>query len=192
MFYPETAVLPTVYKTDELLLRPLTSAHGQLDYRAVMRSKKMLRVWSGHEWPSDDFTLADNLQDLEKHALEHQERIAFTYTVLNPSGRDCLGCVYINPLTDLQKEAPDFHAIVRFWVLEPRLADGLEQRCLTTLTDWFNTNSWAFDRLLLHTRVADQRQVALFRDAGFREVMTHHYEGRGGAHLFFELLPTAP
>ena len=188
MFYPETAVPPTKLQTEELLFVPLTPAHVHLDYNALMVSKEMLRRWGGHGWPSDDFTIEANRQDLEWHDQEHRENIAYTYTILTPDESECLGCVYIKPLRDIQEDAPDFHAIIRYWVIEPRLIDGLEKQVLTTLIHWFNSDAWQFKRMLLHTRQADVRQLALFREAGLSESDTIELSDRGGLFVFFDLL----
>lgn len=188
MFYPETAVPPTKLQTEALLFVPLSPAHVHRDYDALMVSKEMLRVWGGHGWPSDDFTLEANLQDLEWHHLEHQENIAYTYTILTPDEHECLGCVYIKPLSDIQEDAPDYHAIVRYWVIEPQLAHGLEIRVLDALINWFNSDAWQFERVLLHARQVDERQLATFVEAGLAESDTIDLPDRGGSFIFFDLL----
>ena len=98
-FYPEPHPVPALLRTDELVCKPLTTDHVHLDYAALMVSNEMLQLWSGTSWPSADFTIEENWEDLDMHDREHQERVAFTYTVLNPDETECLGCIYINPLT---------------------------------------------------------------------------------------------
>ncbi|NHZ71642.1 MAG: hypothetical protein GWP17_00950 [Aquificales bacterium] len=100
-FYPDDAPVPEILHTADFVIRPLTPAHVELDYAALMGSQEMLRLWSGSSWPSNDFSLADNRKDLAWHWHEHQQRIAFTYTVLNPAEDTCLGCIYIKPITDI-------------------------------------------------------------------------------------------
>src|SRR5436189_5938859 len=97
-FYPANAPVPEEKRTNRLLLRPLRATVVELDYDAVMSSAEQLRRWSQSDWPADDFTLAQNLDDLQRHEREHRERVAFTFTVLNPHGTRCLCCVYITPL----------------------------------------------------------------------------------------------
>jgi len=160
-----------------------------------MESRELLRLWSGSPWPQDDFTLAENEEDLAWHAREHRERIAFTYTALDPAGNTCLGCVYIKSLATLVAEQTenagrlaeigDFEAAVRFWVTAPRLAGGLDRRLLHALNGWF-AQEWPFRRVLYHTRVINEQQLALFRQAGLVPLWTLTMPGRGGAHHFWE------
>jgi hypothetical protein len=191
-FYPQNAPVPAALKTAEFILRPLTPTHVELDYAALMVSKEILRLWSGSPWPQDDFTIADNLKDLARHHREHQERIAFTYTMLNPSETECLGCVYINPLSPLIEHNREIlgaavvedHAIVRFWVIQPRLADDLDKRLLGVLTQWFAAD-WAFARVLFHAREVHERQLQLFAAAGLQHVYTLLLPRRSSYHQFW-------
>jgi RimJ/RimL family protein N-acetyltransferase len=96
-WYPADRTVPEERRTARLALRPLLAADVAADYDAVMASAPMLRAWSQSEWPADDFTLAENLEDLRRHEREHLERAAFTYTVREPQGVRCLGCVYLQP-----------------------------------------------------------------------------------------------
>src|SRR5437867_3283681 len=101
-FYPDSAPVPEEMRTRRLFLRPLRATDVELDYDAVMSSAEMLRRWSQSTWPADDFTLSENLDDLQRHEHEHKEREAFTFTILNPEGTRCLGCVYFMPLSPLE------------------------------------------------------------------------------------------
>lgn len=177
IFYPDSAPVPDELRTDEMFLEPLSPAHVELDYAALMQSKAMLRRWSLSDWPSDDFTLADNRKDLERHSREHLERSAFTYTVLDPAATICLGCVYIQPLAPLfegedQRVAPDdgdYRGRIAFWVRHSRLANDLDHRLLHTLIDWFR-NDWAFSRVVFSTSEQDERQIGLLTDLGLRHL----------------------
>ncbi len=189
MFYPPTNPVPAELHTADFTLTPLTPAHVELDYTAVVSSREMLRQWSGSPWPEDDFSLEDNLRDLEWHDREHRERIAFTYTILNPAQDECLGCVYIRPLSDILPAAPDYHAIVRFWTRQSTQKGPLERRLLEALCAWLHSDAWAFERILFHTRVSSRRQIHLFVVAGCQAVNTHYLPERGGYHTFFERLP---
>src|SRR5262245_4096225 len=118
-FYPASAPVPEETRTNRLFLRPLRATDVELDYDAVMSSAEQLRRWSDSDWPADDFTLAGNLNDLQRHEREHGERVAFTFTVLNPEGTRCLGCVYITPVAPQAAHlcADAAHpANVGFWV----------------------------------------------------------------------------
>ena len=158
-FYPEDAIVPRGLRTDEFHLRPLRVSDAEIDYAAVMDSKLALRIMSQSEWPPDDFTLEMNERDLQEHEEEHNERTAFTYTVLDPTENICLGCVYITHL----KEGPmkdDHVARIRFWVRQSYLDDDLDRRLLKSLIDWFR-NEWIFSRVVLTVADADKRQNQL-------------------------------
>jgi len=66
LFYPKNAQVPEKLSTQEFYIRPLRTIDVEMDYSAVMSSKEMLRQWSQSDWPSDDFTITDNLIDLQK------------------------------------------------------------------------------------------------------------------------------
>ena len=188
-FYPPNQSVPALLRTDEFVLQPLTTAHVKLDYAALMVSNEMLRLWSGTSWPTDDFTLEENWEDLAMHDREHQERVAFTYTVLTPDETECLGCVYITPLTNsvalnpkvLTDVAPDT-AVVGFWVKQPRLADHLDERLLAVLRDWL-AREWLFSAVYFSARDVNKQQVQLLETAGMKKQYTISVSRR--ANQFF-------
>ena len=193
-FHPQGTAIPSELRTEEFILRPLLTTDVELDYDAVMSSKEMLRVWEQTDWPVDDFTLEDNLEDLERHEREHLEGIAFTFTVMNPSETECLGCVYIRPLKEQLRrigvaevdlgDVQDTEAFACFWVRLSRLVDGLEGQVLDALINWFEQN-WAFTRVVFGTNSQDERQVRLFEEKGFRRLYIHNYPDRDVQHLIY-------
>ena len=183
-FYPEPAPVPAMLRTDEMLIRPLRASDVMLDYDAVISSRAELWLRSGGGWPREGFTIEENLADLQQHEQEHQDRLAFTYTVMNPDETECLGCLYINPLARIIERAataqqlpaseatsqplPEVSAsdaVVTFWVRQSRLADNLDLRLLQSLTDWFRT-AWTFPRVTFLAQNAQQRQLLLFEQLG--------------------------
>jgi|GEM_PF-6170635 len=44
-FYPETADVPARWVCDDMLIRPIRAADAEVDYEALISSRKMLRVW---------------------------------------------------------------------------------------------------------------------------------------------------
>lgn len=182
MFYPTHAPVPTGFSTDEFLVRPLRITDVELDYDAVISSREELLLWSGGDWPVEGFPLEANLADLHRHEREHNEGVAFTYTIMNPTETECLGCIYIAPMAVRAGRAGasaeqitsigDYEAWVNFWVRHSRLADELDRRVLITLLDWLKTQ-WAFKRVVLAARKEQSRQVQIYTDAGL--------------HLFWEL-----
>lgn len=182
MFYPANTPVPTLLRTEEFLVRPLLSTDVALDYDAVVSSRAELWLRSGGTWPREGFTLEENLADLVRHEQEHLDHVAFTYTVMNPAQTECLGCIYINPLTSMLQRARanaeqlasvgDYEAWITFWVRQSRLADNLDERLLASLLSWF-ASEWAFKRIVFAARKEQKRQVELFTKAGM--------------HLLFEL-----
>lgn len=167
-FFPPEMNAPTGTRTGRLLLRPLTVGHMDLDYDAVMASREQLNRWSQTTWPTPDFTLAENRADLDRHQREHNERVAFTYTVLNPTESRCLGCVYITPIPESAAYLyPNdrYSAKVTFWIRSDELAGGLESHLLATLRAWFAAE-WPFERVIYTISRQNPRQAELLADSG--------------------------
>ncbi len=178
-FHPARAAMPEILQTPRVLVRPLRVADVDRDYDAVMASAPDLRRWSASDWPSDGFTRAENLADLERHERDHAERRAFTYTVVDPSGARCLGCVYMVPVWDAAAPlcAGWVHAAcVGFWVRSSEIALGLEGHVLETLVHWLST-AWAFDGVLFTDVAGETRQAAVFAAAGLERLALHWPDG---------------
>ncbi len=181
MFYPESARVPEVLKTDDFLVRTLRATDVERDYDAVISSRAELWLRNGGKWPREGFTLEENLADLLKHEREHLERKAFTYTVMNLAETECLGCIYLNELEPLLQrfgdraeepvEIENYAAWSTFWVRQSHLADNLDARLLQTLLPWFKTE-WAFTRVAFLARKVQERQIRLFEEAGMRLLST--------------------
>jgi RimJ/RimL family protein N-acetyltransferase len=179
-FYPADAPVPECLRTAEFLLRPLRPADNALDYEAVMATQETLRL--GGDWPRPDFTLEENRADLAGHEADFSARTGFTYTVLEPDGTRCLGCVYIYPRdrvlqslgTDEAAIAAggDHDAVAWFWVRPDGVARDLDRRLLAALLPWLR-DDFAFARLAFWTWAADERQAAVLGEAGLRPVWSH-------------------
>ncbi len=174
MFYPHHATVPEALRTEEFLVRPLKATDVKLDYDAVITSRAELFLRSDGRWPREGFTLEENLADLIRHEREQLDRVAFTYTVMNPTETECLGCVYIHPLKGLLQRAgisvehiPDASAYVTFWVRQSRLPDNLDRQLLQALLSWFQTE-WAFSLVTFLARKAQARQFQLFEEMGMQ------------------------
>jgi len=173
-FYPPDAVVPAEKRTHRLLLRPLRASDAERDHDAVMSSAEMLRRWSQSPWPADDFTLSQNRDDLVRHEREHEERQAFTYTVLDPPGTRCLGCVYLTPLPPQARPLAEgaAHAVnIGFWVRASELSSDLDAHLLATLREWLRSE-WSFDGIVFTIAEAETRQAALLTVAGLQSRST--------------------
>jgi hypothetical protein len=164
--------------TDEFLLRPILASDAELDYEAVMESKEFLRLWEQSTWPADDFTVDANRADLAKLEQRHTDGESFTYTVMNPTETQCLGCVYIFPTDAPMYSRPQISAIdgaqwsayeaaVYFWIRKSRLADGLDRRLLEALGPWF-AHDWQIAHPLIITNEQFAQQVATIESANLQ------------------------
>ena len=122
-----------------------------------------------------------NRKDPQEHEQEHDEGIAFTYTVLSPTERTCLGCVYIEHL----KEGPmkgDYVAMLRFWVHQSYLDRDLDKLLLKDLIDWLK-DEWVFSRVIFSVADADKRQVKIATESGLE--LVHAYGNRWSEYLLY-------
>lgn len=178
-FYPATAPVPSELRTANLLLHPLGPEHVERDYDAFMSSRERLRIWSGGSWPSDDFTLAMNMDDMHHHRGEHVRREAFTYTVMSPDASVCQGCIYINGwekfARQIQAQVPDFaeeyDGITSYWVRDSALAADLDKELLSGLIAWFAA-SWQFNRAVFVANIQQERDIACLTEAGLTRLAT--------------------
>jgi RimJ/RimL family protein N-acetyltransferase len=138
-FVPADFVVPLTLETEQLRLEPLGPQHNEPDYDAWSSSREHIHAtpgWETSSWP-DDRTLADNLRDLQRHAADFENRVGFTYTVLDPAGDDVIGCVYIYP----DRSAAGV-AHVQSWVRASR-AD-LDVPLWRAVGEWL-ASEWPFD-----------------------------------------------
>lgn len=187
--YPPQGLL-----TADFLLRPLRSTDVDLDYEAVMENPAMLRLSGGGVWPADDFTREANLADLIIHEKEHADGVAFTYTVMNPAQNLCLGCVYVNQLSNTHRltrvaeaaaDGPDDRAvIIRYWVRRSQIGDDLDWRLVTSLITWFS-DSWRLDHVYFRAHARDKRQQELMKRANLNLAYTLEVPGRQGPFWAF-------
>lgn len=196
MPFPPDLAAPPGLTTAELLLRPITADDAERDHAAVMESREALRVWEQTGWPADDFTVAENRADLDGLEQRHAEHRAFTYTVLDPAGTTCLGCVYVMPpdarMYDGAHVVPvaaedrweDVGAAVYFWVRASRLAAGTDLVLLASLRDWFR-DGWGLDRIVVVTPEDLAQQVATVEDAGLRLRFTVTERDKPGRYLAY-------
>ncbi|WIX79732.1 hypothetical protein QRX50_02720 [Amycolatopsis carbonis] len=96
-FTDSTEPVPPELKTDEFFLRPIVVGDTEKDYAAVMETREPLRLWRQSTWPEDEFTVEENRIDVVDMEERHAAHRAFNYTVLDPAGTRCVGCVYVFP-----------------------------------------------------------------------------------------------
>lgn len=170
-FTDSTEPVPAELKTDEFALRPIVADDTEMDYAAVMETREYLRLWRQSTWPEDDFTVEANRKDLIDLEQRHTAHRAFTYTVLDPDGTRCLGCVYVFPTsaTFLAKstvtpvgddEWVDVDAVIFFWARLSQMASGMDKRLLAALRAWFK-DGWKLEKTVYVTSEQFTQQVDL-------------------------------
>jgi hypothetical protein len=141
-FVPEDFVVPTGLAGPGFRLVPLGPEHNAADHAAWSGSMEHIRAtpgFVGRPWPHD-MPAAQNLADLEQHAVDFGARTGFTYTVVAPDSPDAdevLGCVYIYPP---DQDAPG-DASIRSWVRADH-AD-LDPVLYAAVRDWL-ARYWPF------------------------------------------------
>jgi hypothetical protein len=140
-FVPETFEPPSGLVTERFRLEPLGPQHNERDHAAWSSSMDHIRATAGFAdpgWPRE-MTLEENLRDLERHAGDFRARTGFTYSVLDPAGRDVIGCVYIYP-----DKHGDADARVASWVRATHAQLDLPLR--ETISRWLG-EAWPFARV---------------------------------------------
>jgi hypothetical protein len=186
---------PAGPRTGEFVLRPIMADDAALDFAAVMETREHLRLWEQSSWPRDDFTVEENRTDLLDLQRRHDDRRAFTYTVLSPDGSECLGCVYVFPTTAtfLAKSAVtsvsgeswnDVDAVVYFWARASRMATGMDERLLAALRDWF-AHEWMLERTVYVTNERFTQQVELIERTDLVREFELREPGKDGTYLVY-------
>ena len=164
--------VPGFINTGEFIFEPLLPDHVALDYEAVMSSRDFLRKWSQSTWPTENFTLDENLNDLVRHSQEHVNNIAYTYTILNIERNRCLGCIYIKPVESItactseeQIKLRTLNAALSFWVRESLQDSQIEQSIISFLMKWMK-ETWKFNELVFAANDFVPQQISLFKKNG--------------------------
>ena len=147
-FVPPDFQPPRRLESREFTLEPLGPQHNEADYAAWTSSADHIHGTPGFAestWPRE-MTLEENLRDLERHADEFERRVGFTYTVLDRSGGDVVGCVYVYPHLDGMHDAH-----VTSWVRASRAE--LDVPLWRAVSDWLAAE-WPFERVEYAARPA--------------------------------------
>lgn len=113
-FVPEDFDPPRSFDGPGFQLEPLGPIHNERDYEAWSSSMDHIRATPGNwgSWPRQ-MSLDENMDDMEMHSGEFEQRKSFTYSVLD--GDEVIGCLYIYPDRD-----GDTDAYVSSWVKQSR------------------------------------------------------------------------
>lgn len=179
MSFPEPRdTVPPTLSTDEFTLRPITAEDAARDFAALMDTRENLRLWSQSTWPEDDFTIEQNRADLAGMEARFGKGRAFDFTVLDPTGEECLGCVYIfsTAAKFLQSvtvtrlgdyDWNDVDGVVYFWVRGTVEDSSFDARLLATLRDWFD-REWPFTSPVFVVSESFAQQIELFDGTDLR------------------------
>lgn len=148
-FVPADFEPPQQLRTADFVLEPLGPEHNEPDHAAWSSSMEHIHATPGFDEPVDpedtepwprEMTSAQNMQDLEMHARHFRDHEGFTYTVLDPSDGDVIGCVYIYPVRD-----PEYDVQVQSWV---RVSHAqLDVALWTAVSEWLASDAWPFERI---------------------------------------------
>lgn len=141
-FVPADFDPPTLLETDTFRLEPLGPEHNESDHAAWTSSIEHIRSTPGYPdggWPPPaGMSLEENLADLTRHAADFEARRVFTFTVLDPSAREVIGCVYLYPSASSEHDVE-----VQTWVTAAR-AD-LDGVLADTVAAWLSY-AWPWER----------------------------------------------
>ncbi|MEP6843215.1 MAG: N-acetyltransferase [Pseudolysinimonas sp.] len=187
--------VPAELRTADFVLRPIVADDAEMDHAAVMETRDHLRLWEQSSWPEDGFTVEANRLDLVGLEQRHAEHRAFTYTVLNPAGTECLGCVYVFPTSAsfLVKSTvtavgdddwADVEAVVYFWARLSQMEAGMDERLLASLRAWF-LEEWKVERAVYVTNETFTQQVELIVRSGLKLKFELVEPDKAGSYLVY-------
>lgn len=178
MGFSDRGVEPAAgFRSDGFVVRPLTPSDVVLDHDAVMASREFLYHWEQEPpYPPDDFSVADNLADLERMDAAHRDGSRYTYSVLNADESHVLGCVYLLPNDDRMyrnarvtshdgTDLSTIDATVSFWVRPSTWADGFEGTVLAGVLAWLR-DDWSLRHPVIMTNDHLSHQIATIESLG--------------------------
>lgn len=101
--------------------------------------------FASRDWPRP-MTIEENRGDLERHARDFAGREGFTYTVLEPTSDEVIGCVYIYPAGE---EGESGGAKVSSWVRERDA--HLDEPLYRAVSGWL-AREWPFEQIAYDPR----------------------------------------
>ncbi|MGO9559037.1 MAG: N-acetyltransferase [Acidimicrobiales bacterium] len=129
---PDDYEPPAGLATDDFWLEPLGPEHNESDLEAWTSSISHIQAtpgFAGRDWPVKALSLEENLADLVEHAEDFEARRGFAYTVLDPTSRGVIGCVYFYP-----PRREGFDVDVSSWVRASRAS--LDRALYDLVNEW--------------------------------------------------------
>lgn len=178
MSFQERGIEPADgFAGDGFIVRPLVPSDVVLDHEAVMSSREFLYHWEMEPpYPPEDFSVDDNLGDLEQMDGEHRNGTRYTYTVMNADETQVLGCIYLLPGDDrmyrtaevTSHDGTDLSSVVAtiaFWVRVSTWEGGFERALLEAVLGWLR-NDWSIERPVVITNEKLDHQIATIESLG--------------------------
>jgi hypothetical protein len=142
-FVPVDFEPPTSLETDQFRLEPLGPQRNAADLAAWTSSVEHIRSTPGFpdgSWPPlNGMTLEENLGDLRRHADDFARHAGFTFTVLDPTDNDVIGCVYLYPTSSEEGDVT-----VQSWVRADR--SELDIPLANAVAGWLSSD-WPWERV---------------------------------------------
>jgi hypothetical protein len=148
---PSHHPVPEILETPRFILRRQHPSDNALDYEAVMDSSALLHEWSHSNWPTEDFTLSDNAEDLAGHIEDFENNLAYGFSIFTPCQTRLLGSLYLEPVApfidDYQvnpavlTQLKDFDVRVEYW-LRRGTTERFEIDFLNTIIGWLKDDWW--------------------------------------------------
>jgi len=138
---PKSFHVPLNLNTEQFNFKVLEESLCEVDYEAVMSSRKRLKSIFGlnSSWPKEDMNLEDNYASLQAHKSEFELREAFAYSVFNAEGDQCLGSVYID-----SSQSVNYDCEVYLWIREGSAI--LDDALYKTVIQWLE-ECWPFSKI---------------------------------------------
>ena len=165
------------FVADGFIVRRLVPSDVALDYDAVMSSREFLFHWEQDPpYPPANFSVEDNLKDLEKMDSAHRDGSRYTYTVMNADEMQALGCIYLLPNDDRMyltaevtthdgTDLSSVDATVSFWVRPSTWKDGFERVVLDAVLGWLRQD-WSLERPVIITNEKLDHQITTIESLG--------------------------
>jgi hypothetical protein len=175
---PNSFEVPIRLETTDFVVHRQRISDNELDFDAVITSKKLLREWSDSEWPEDDFTLEQNAQDIAEHIADHEQNSDYGFSIFSPNEGRLLGSLYLNAVGPLLENYPtdpktlarllEFDVRVEYW-LRSGVSPEFEMQFVKAMIGWFEDASW-FKRPVFGTRKDMISRRSLYAKLGMTEI----------------------
>lgn len=162
---------------DGFIVWPLGPSDNELDDDAVLSTREFLHRWEQEpSYPAEDFSVEENLADLEGMVPAHRDGVRCTYTVMNADETEALGCLYfltnddrMYPLAEATShDGADFSSVdlvMGFWVRTSTWADDFEATLLDAVMRWIRSD-WSVEAPVVVTNAELAAQGASIESVG--------------------------